>query len=140
MTKEHQEFNYYCLDRCKVGDEFPISYNDGVVVHKRRYKLGLKTKIKRQECFILYTDSDADFDTFTYISAETFYNFQQRFFTDIFSVEEFKEIIKVLNTINIFEYTSLLNFDNIFSDYYDMVEDNWDALRMDDLIEIQEEN
>ena len=55
---------------------------------------------------------------------------------DIFSVEEFKEIIKVLNTINIFEYTSLLNFDNIFSDYYDMVEDNWDALRMDDLIEI----
>jgi hypothetical protein len=136
VTKEHQEFDYYCLDRCKVSEEFPITYSDGAITHKRRYKLGLRTKIKRQDCFILYTDTDDDLDSFIYISAETFYNCQQRFFTDIFTVEEYKEIIKVLTTINIFEYTSLLNFDHIYGDFLDVIEENWDRLDMDNLIEI----
>ena len=72
-----------------------------------------------------------------YISlAEMFYNFQQRFFNDIFTLEEFKEIIQVLTTINIFEYTSLLNFDNIYDDFLEIVENNWEELSMDKLIEI----
>ncbi len=136
MTKEHQEFEYYCLDRCKIGEEFPFSYTDGNIIHKRKYKLGLRTRIKRQDCFVLFTDNEDDFDSFIYISAEMFYNFQQRFFNDIFTLEEFKEIIQVLTTINIFEYTSLLNFDNIYDDFLDIIENNWEELSMDKLIEI----
>lgn len=137
LTRQHQEFNYYCLDRCKpVAEEFPITYNDGFIIKKIRYKVGLRTQIKHQDCFVLYTESDDDLEGFTYIAAEIFYDYQQRFFNDIFSLEEIKELIKTLRTINIFEYTSLLEFTYIYDDFKEFVEYNWNTLDMDNLIEI----
>ena len=137
LTRQHQEFNYYCLDRCKpVSEEFPITYNDGNIIRKIRYKVGLRTKIKHQDCFVLYTESDDDLENFTYIAAEIFYEYQQRFFNDIFPLSEIKDLVKTLKTINIFEYTSLLEFTYIYDDFREFVEYNWNALDMDNLIEI----
>lgn len=137
LTRQHQEFNYYCLDRCKpITEEIPITYNDGNIIRKILYKVGLRTKIKHQDCFVLYTESDDDLECFTYIAAEIFYDYQQRFFNDIFSIEEVKELIKTLKTINIFEYTSLLEFTYIYDEFKEFVEYNWNTLDMDNLIEI----
>ena len=80
LTKQHQEFNYYCLDRLKpLTEELRVTYNNGNVIRKVLYKIGLKADIKHQECFILYTESDSDLDEFLYIDAEDFYNNQRRF-------------------------------------------------------------
>ena len=96
LTRQHQEFNYYCLDRSKpLTEEIKLTYNDGNIIRKVLYKIGLKATIKHTECFILYTESDEDLDKFLYIDAEDFYENQRRFFTEILSVGEVKELIKL---------------------------------------------
>ena len=137
LTRQHKEFNYYCLDRLKpISEELVITYNDGNIIRKILYKIGLRTNIKHQDCFVLYTESDDDLDNFIYIAADIYYEYQWRFFNEIISLEEFKEIIKRLTTINIFEYTSLLEFNYIYDEFKQLVECNWDNLDMDNLIEI----
>ncbi len=137
LTKQHQEFNYYCLDRLKpLTEELRVTYNDGSVIRKKLFKIGLRAKIKHQECFILYTESDEDLDEFLYIDVEEFYNNQRRFFTEVLQAVEVKELIKCLKTINIFEFTSLLDFIDIYEDFQAFVENNWTVLDMDNLIEI----
>lgn len=137
LTRQHQEFNYYCLDRIKpYTEEFVVTSQDESAIKKTRYKIGLKAKIKHQECFILYTESDKDLDEFLYISVEDFYNNQSRFFTEIIPLAEIKELIKCLLTINIFEFLSLLEFNTIYEDFKQLIEINWLNLNMDNLIEI----
>lgn len=137
LTPQHEEFNYYCVDRLKSIDEWlPISYTDGDIIKKIRYKIGLRAVIKHQDCFILYTESDQDLEEFIYIDTEEYYNNQHRFFTDILSITEVKELIKKLKTINIFEFTSLLDFTNIYDEFKDFIESNWLNLDMDNLIEL----
>ena len=137
LTKQHQEFNYYCLDRLKpLTEEIRLTYNDGNIIRKVLYKIGLKANIKHQECFILYTESDEDLDEFIYIGADEFYENQRRFFTDILTLGEVNELIKKLKTINIFEFTSLLEFTNIYEEFQLFIENNWTVLDMDNLIEI----
>lgn len=137
MSKQQQEFNCYCLDRCKpVSEELPIAYDDGCVITKVRYKIGLRAMIRRRECFVLFTESEDDLNGFTYISADHFYDNQERFFTEVISFEEFKELIKKLPNINIFEFVSLLSFINIYADFKNFVDANWEILNMDNLIEI----
>ena len=137
LTRQHQEFNYYCLDRSKpLTEEIKLTYNDGNIIRKVLYKVGLKATIKHTECFILYTESDEDLDKFLYIDAEDFYENQRRFFTEILSVGEVKELIKGIKTINIFEFASLLEFTDIYEDFQDFIENNWAVLDMDNLIEI----
>ena len=92
--------------------------------------------IRRRECFVLFTESENDLDGFTYISADNFYDNQERFFTEVISFEEFKELIKKLPNINIFEFVSLLSFINIYADFKNFVDANWEILNMDNLIEI----
>ena len=137
LTKQYREFNYYCLDRLKpLTEELRVTYNDGSIIRKILYKIGLRANIKHQECFILYTESDADLDEFVYIDANEFYENQRRFFTEILTVEEVRERIKTLSTINIFEFTSLLEFTNIYEEFKSFIETNWDILEMDNLIEL----
>lgn len=137
LTKQYREFNYYCLDRLKpLTEELRVTYNDGSIIRKILYKIGLRANIKHQECFILYTESDADLDEFVYIDANEFYENQRRFFTEILTVEEVKERIKTLSNINIFEFTSLLEFTNIYEEFKSFIETNWDILEMDNLIEL----
>lgn len=137
MTRQHQEFRYYCLDRLlPTNEEFKITYDDGNIIRKLKYKLGLRAKIKHQDCFILYTESDQDLDEFIYIDVEAYYNNQHRFFTDILPVGEVRELITRLTSINIFEFTSLLDFINIYADFQSFIEYNWNVLDMDKLIEL----
>lgn len=137
MTKQLQEFNYYCLDRISfLSNDLRIAYIVDGVIRKLRFKIGLRAKIKRRECFILYTETEEDLDQFMYIDVDSYFDNERRFFTDIFSVEEKKEIIKQLNTINIFEFLSMLNFISIDKDFYCLVENNWTNLDMDNLIEL----
>ena len=137
ITRQHQEFNYYCLDRLKpLSEEVPITYNDGNIIRKILYKVGLRTNIKHQDCFVLYTESDEDLDCFIYIATDKFYDYQSRFFNEVFSLSEIKDIIKKLTTINIFEYTSLLDFTYIYNDFKELIDFNWNNLDMDNLIEI----
>ena len=58
------------------------------------------------------------------------------FFNGIFTLEEFKEIIKNIRTINVFDFTSLLNFTNIYEDFKTFIEYNWNIVKMDELIEL----
>ncbi|MEE3344058.1 MAG: hypothetical protein VZS44_08210 [Bacilli bacterium] len=137
MTREQQEWEYYCLDRCKpISEEFTITYDDGGCLHKTLYKIGLKANIKHTECYCLYTESENDLDTFLFIPVEIYNNYQKSFFFDIFKLDDIKELIKSIKTINIFEFTSLLDFTNIYQDFKDLVEENWNILKMDNLIEI----
>jgi hypothetical protein len=137
MTKQQQEFDYYCLDRIKpITEEFTITYNDGFIIRKILYKLGLRTKIKRIDSFVLYTESDDDLEGFKFIPTDIFYDYYEKFFTDVLTIDELKSIVKNINTINIFEYTSLLEFTNIYDDFKKFIEYNWQALDMDGLIEI----
>ena len=137
LTRQHQEFNYYCLDRLQsFENDLKLTYNDGNVIKRVLYKIGLKAKIKHEECFILYTNSDLDLDQFVYIDVDAYYQNQRHFFNDIISIAEMHELIKNIKTINIFEFASLLEFTNIYDDFKGLVEDNWTNLDMDSLIEI----
>lgn len=98
--------------------------------------MGLRAKIKHEDCFILYTNSDKDLYQFIYIGVDTYYKNQRRFFNEILPVFEVKEIIKNIKTINIFQFVSLLNFINIYDDFKLFVEQNWDVLDMNNLIEL----
>ena len=71
-----------------------------------------------------------------FIPADIFYDNQKRFFTEVLTVEEVKTMIKILPAINIFEYTSLLEFTKIYKEYKELVEENWEKLDMNNLIEI----
>lgn len=137
MTRQQQEFDYYCLDRCKpIFDDIVVAYDDGAVIKKVLYKIGLRANIKHIDCLLLYTESDDDLEKLIYISTDAFYDNQQRFFNEVFSEEEMKELFRQLVTINIFEYTSLLDFNYIYDEFKELVEYNWTALDMDNLIEV----
>ena len=137
MTRQQQEFDYYCLDRCKpIFDDIVVAYDNGASIKKVMYKIGLRANIKHVDCLLLYTESDDDLEKLIYITTDAFYDNQQRFFTDILSEEEMKDIFRQLVTINIFEYTSLLDFNYIYDEFKELVEYNWQALNMDNLIEI----
>lgn len=137
QTRQHREFDCYCLDRLlPFENDLRITYNDDNIIRKLQYKVGLRAKIKHRDCFILYTESDQDLDQFLYIDADVYYNNQYRLFTEIISVAELKEIIIKITTINIFEFVSLLEFINIYNDFKDFLEENWNILCMDKLIEI----
>ena len=137
MTKEKQEFDYYCLDRLKaIGEDFPLAYTDGSVARKLYYKIGLRASIKRQDCLIKYTATEDDLEGFTFIPTDVFYNKQKRFYTEILTTTEVKELIKKLPAINIFEFVSLLDFVNIYSEFKELIDYNWENLNMDSLIEI----
>ena len=137
MTRQRQEFNYYCLDRCKpIFDEITVTYNTGSVIKKVLYKIGLRANIIHLACLLLYTASDTDLDTLVYIATDVFYDNQYRLHTNIISIEEKDTLFRKLSTINIFEYTSLLDFTYIYDEFKELVEYNWDALDMDNLIEV----
>lgn len=137
MTRQRNEFNCYCLDRCKpVFDEILLAYNDGVVVKKVNYKIGLRTNIKHVDCLLLYTETDIDLERLVYIATENFYDNQRRFYNEVLSIEEMKSIFKHIATINIFEFTSLLDFNYIYEDFKDLIDYNWENLNMDGLIDI----
>lgn len=137
MTPQQKEFSCYCLDRLKVNElDFCVTYSDDTVIRKQYYKVGLRADIRHRDCFILYTESEKDLDEFIYINAEEFYDNQKRFFQDLFSKEEVNELFKKITTINIFEFTSLLKFNNIYEDFQDYIKQNWVVLDMDNLIEI----
>ncbi len=135
MSKEHQYFNYYCLDRLKtIDDELPISYKDDGLIRKIYYKIGLIAKIKNTRCFILYNEED--FENLTYSSCEFINDHKEDLFLHIQEKRTIKDNIKELNTINIFEFTSLLNFEYIYSEFKDIIDYNWNNLNMDNLVEI----
>ena len=137
MSRQEQEFDCYCLDRCKpLTEELPIAYNNGTNITKVKYKIGLRAMIRKRDCFILYTESEEDLNGFTFITTENFYDNQRRFYTDIIPFEDFRELIKWLPNINIFEFTSLLDFVNIYEEFMNLVKGNWTTLNMDNLIEI----
>ena len=137
MTKQHEEFNYYCLDRIQpFENDIKLAYSDGSIIKRLLFKIGLKAKIKHVDCFILYTDSDQDLEQFIYIESATYFDNQRRFFNDVFSIAEMKTIIKCIKTINIFEFVSLLDFTHIYQEFQNYIENNWDILDMDNLIEI----
>lgn len=138
MTRQYQEFKYYCLDRLlPFENDLRISYKtDYSGIRTINYKIGLKAKIKHEECFILYTDSDLDLDQFLYITVEDYYNNQYTFLHEILSLTEYNEFIIRLTRINIFEFVALLNFLNIYLDFKELVDEKWSLLNMDALIEL----
>lgn len=137
MTRQQEEFNCYCLDRLEpFENDIKLTYQEDNIIKKTLYKIGLKARIKHHECFVLYTNSTNDFDQFLYIDVDAYYENQRRFFNDILSSLEVQELIKKIKTINIFEFTSLLDFTNIYDEFKELIDDNWTTLDMDSLIEI----
>lgn len=137
MTNEQREFDCYCLDRLRPPeDQLPITYMDHGIIKKILYKIGLRAKIKHEDCFILYTESDRDIDEFAYIKLNTYNEYIARIYSSIISDEERQSIIKIMKTINIYQFVSLLNFIYIYEEFKDLIEKNWAELNMDSLIEI----
>ena len=135
MEKPIDIFNYYCLDRIKpITEELYITYKDDGLLRKICYKIGLRANIKKIDCFILYTATEADLDVFIFIPVEYFYDNYQHLMTDIISKEEFDTSIKRLYTINIFEFASLLDFTYIYNEFKELLEYNWQVLNMNQLI------
>lgn len=136
-SKQRKEFEYYCLDRLQcISDYLPIKYKDDGEVKKIIYRFGLKANIKQRPSYILYTETDKDFEQFVYIDVDDYNDYQRHFFMDIISKEEMNELIKKVTTINIYEFVSLFNFIRIYDAFLLLVLNNWDHLNMDQLIEI----
>ena len=137
-SEQFKIFNYYCLDRCKsYTNEFVITYTDrNNILRKKKYKIGLRSKVKHIECFCLYTESDEDLNQFIFIPTSVYYEWYDKFYKEVLSIEEVEELIKRITTINIFEYTSLLDFINIYQDFKEFIEYNWKVIDMDNLIEV----
>lgn len=137
MTKAKEIFNYYCIDKIKpIEEELVISYKDDEVIRKVYFKLALRAKIKKVDCFILYTASDEDLETFVYLPADIYYDNCERFYLDVIPKDEYMRDFKRLYTINVFEFTSLLDFQWIYDSFKRFVEYNWNTLHMDSLIEL----
>lgn len=137
MISAKETFEYYCLDRIKpVSEELNITYRDDGLIRKLYYKIGLRAKVKHVDCFILYTSTDDDLDTFVFIPVDYFFDNQARLMLSVIDKEEYMQIIKRINTINIFEFVSLLDFMYIYDDFKEFVEYNWQVLNMDSLIEV----
>lgn len=135
MTKEQEYFNYYCLDRMKtVGDDLPISYDDDGLIRKVYYKIGLVAKVKRTVCYILYTEED--FENLVYIPEEYVLEHEQDLRLRVQKKHELFEYLKIIQTMNIFQFLSLLDFTWIYQDFKDIVDYNWLNLNMDSLIEM----
>jgi hypothetical protein len=113
-----------------------VTYETGDSIKKILYKIGLQALVKHVECFILYTESDEDLEKFIYIPTKTFYDFRKSIHNDILSLTEYKELFRCIMTINIFEFTSLLEFQYIYQDFKDLINYNWNELDMNSLIEI----
>ena len=134
MTKEHKYFDYYCLDRLKsIDDELPVSYKDDGMIRKIYYKKGLQAKVKNTPCFILYTEDD--FENLIYASCDYINEHMEQLLLYPQEKEDLFSEIKQIQTINIFEFTSMLNFMYIYSNFKDIVDYNWENLGMDSLIE-----
>lgn len=137
MITAKETFEYYCLDRIKpISEELNITYKDDGLIRKLYYKIGLRAKIKHVDSFILYTESDEDLDTFVFMPVDYFYDNQARLMLSVIDKDEYIHLIKRMNTINIFEFVSLLDFTNIYNDFKEFVEYNWNVLNMDQLIEV----
>ena len=137
MISAKETFEYYCLDRIKpVSEELNITYKDDGLIRKLYYKVGLRAKVKHVDCFILYTATDDDLDTFLFMPVDYFYDNQARLMLSVIDKDEYMTIIKRINTINIFEFVSLLDFMYIYDDFKTFVEYNWQVLSMDSLIEV----
>lgn len=137
MITAKETFQYYCLDRIKpVSEELNITYRDDGLIRKLYYKIGLRAKIKHVDCFILYTSTDDDLDSFVFIPVDYFYDNQARLMLSVIDKDEYVKLIKHINTINIFEFVSLLDFMYIYADFKQFVEYNWQVLNMDQLIEV----
>ena len=135
MTREQEYFNAYCLDRMKVIDnDLPIAYNDDGLIRKVYYKIGLVAQIKRTICYILYTEDD--FDNFVYIPEEYVLEHEEDLRLHVQKKEELFEHLKVVQTMNIFQFMSMLMFNYIYQDFKDIVDYNWLNLNMDSLIEM----
>ena len=135
MSREHKYFNYYCLDRLKsIDNDLPISYKDDGLIRKIYYKIGLIAKIKNIRCCILYTEED--FENLVYSSCEFIDDHREDLYLNIQDKQTIKDNIREINTMNIFEFTSLLNFEYIFSEFKEIIDYNWNNLDMDNLVEI----
>lgn len=136
MTRQQELFNYYCLDRIKpIPEMFTVSFREHERIHSIDYKIGLRATIKRMDCFVLYTATDEDLNLITFIPVDTFYDNYDYMCTKVISKDEYVSYIKTMQTINIFEFASLLDFSYIYSDFKEFVEYNWAAIDMDSLIE-----
>lgn len=137
MISAKETFEFYCLDRLKpVSEELNITYRDDGLIRKLYYQIGLRAKIKHVDCFILYTSSDDDLDALVFMPVDYFFDNQARLMLSTIEKEEYMQIVKHINTINIFEFVSLLDFTYIYDDFKQFVEYNWQILNMDSLIEV----
>ena len=135
MTKEHEYFNYYCLDRMKVLDnELPLAYDDEGLIRKIYYKIGLIAQVKHILSYILYTEED--FDNLIYIPCEFVDNNKESLFLYPQNKQDLFEQLKTIQTMNIFQFMSMLTFTYIFEDFKEIVDYNWDNLNMNSLIEM----
>ena len=135
MSKEHEYFNYYCLDRLQnLDNDIPISYKNDGLIRKIYYKIGLIAKVKQSRCFVFYTENE--FENLIYSDCEFINDHREDLYLNVQEQETIKDNFKSINTINIFEFTSLLNFEFIYTDFKGIIDYNWDNLQMDNLIEI----
>lgn len=134
MSKEHTYFNYYCLDRIKsIDNDLPVSYKDDGLIRKIYYKIGLIAKIKNSRCFVLYQEDD--FENLVYSTCEFVNDNKEDLLLNVQEKSTVKENFKEINTINIFEFVSMLNFEFIYNEFKDIVDYNWNNLNMDNLVE-----
>lgn len=135
MDKE-KIFEYYCLDKTKpITEELNITYSEDGLIRKFYFKTGLRALIKKIDCYILYTSTEEDFENLLFIPVDYFYDHFQRLSMSIIPKYEYLETIKQLQSINIFEFTSLLDFMYIFEEFKNLILTNWQRLNMNSLIE-----
>ena len=136
-SKEHEYFNYYCLDKIKpLQEELIISYDEDGLIRKFYYKIGLYAKVKNTYCYILYSEDDNTLENLIYLSQDYLNNNREYILLNILSKSEYMENIKSIPTMNIFEFTSLLNFTYIYDEFKSLIDYNWDTLNMNSLIEM----
>lgn len=117
-----------------LDDELPVSYKDDGLIRKIYYKIGMIARIKNTLSYILYTEDS--FENLVYVSCEYVDNHREHLMLYPQPKNELFDIIKTIQTMNIFQFLSLLNFTYIYEEFKDIVDYNWDNLNMNMLIEM----
>lgn len=129
MSEQKELFENYCLDKLKEEDiEYPIRYRvDEDTVRFVGYKFAFRDKLKGNECYILFNEDNDEDRYFTYIPVDEVSEDKIIFIND-------KLPVRTVKSMTIYEYASILSFEDIYNSIKKDIDKNWDDLSMDDLI------
>jgi len=111
-------FTTYCNSRTTTANQtLTIAYRHNDIIRYVPCFIAMRANIKGCDCLVLASGDDDDFGAMHYLKVSDWNDCGEHIAADILSECEYRQYIKQLNTLNLFEFTSLCRFSVIYSDY-----------------------